>query len=62
MDIHIMSVHSTKESREKCKFYCKDCDQIFFCKLYLDKHMSGKHHQTKLKIQQSLQELNNKKN
>jgi hypothetical protein len=54
-----MSVHSTKEEREKSKYYCKDCDQIFFCKLYLDKHTSGKKHKNVVKANDLLAELNN---
>jgi len=59
MDIHIMSVHSTKEQREISKYYCKECDQIFFCKLYLDKHISGKKHKNVVKANELLAELNN---
>jgi hypothetical protein len=60
--IHKLQIHATSEERSKEKYYCGLCDYVFFCKQYLDKHTSGKHHQTKLKIQQSLQELNYKKN
>ena len=41
---HVLSHHSTLEDRMKQKYYCNDCDQVFFCSLYMDKHMNGKRH------------------
>lgn len=58
MNIHLLSSHSTQEERKKSKFYCKDCDQVFFCKLYLDKHNSGKKHKNVIKANEILAEIN----
>ena len=41
---HYLVIHDTKEERSKQKYYCTDCDQVFFCSLYMDKHMNGKIH------------------
>lgn len=41
---HNLSHHSTIEERRQQKYYCNDCDQVFFCSLYMDKHMEGKRH------------------
>lgn len=41
---HNLVTHSTKEEREKQKYYCKDCDQVFFCSQYMKKHIEGKRH------------------
>ena len=41
---HILVTHSTKEERSKQKYYCSDCDQVFFCSQYMNKHMNGKRH------------------
>ena len=55
---HILNKHSTREERkDKFKYYCELCDYVFFCKKYLDKHLSGRNHNTKLKVKQSLDEL-----
>jgi hypothetical protein len=60
--IHKLQIHATSEERSKQKYYCNLCDYVFFCKKYLDKHNIGKHHQTKLKIKLSLEELATKNN
>jgi hypothetical protein len=59
---HKLQIHATPEERSQQKYYCGLCDYVFFCKQYLDKHTAGKHHQTKLKIKQSLEEINEKNN
>jgi hypothetical protein len=43
--MHKLAIHSTKEERQKSKYYCNDCDQVFFCPLYFNKHNSSKKHQ-----------------
>jgi hypothetical protein len=59
MDIHHLSSHATKEEREKQKYYCKDCDQVFFCKLYKESHMNGKKHKNVVKANKLVEEMNN---
>jgi hypothetical protein len=41
---HNLTNHSTIEERKLQKYYCNDCDQVFFCSLYMQKHMNGKIH------------------
>jgi hypothetical protein len=41
---HNLTIHSTLEERQQQKYYCNDCDQVFFCSLYMQKHMDGKKH------------------
>ena len=41
---HNLTYHSTIEERQQQKYYCNDCDQVFFCSLYMQKHMNGKMH------------------
>jgi len=55
--IHKLKIHSTTEERAKEKYYCNVCDYVFFCKTYMDKHLSGKVHQNKVKIQESLKDI-----
>ena len=50
MKMHVMTVHSTMEERMKMKYYCKECDQVFFAPLYLDKHNNGIKHNNQVKI------------
>jgi ABC-type cobalamin/Fe3+-siderophores transport system ATPase subunit len=45
----------TPEERAKQKYYCSLCDVVFFCKAYQDKHLNGKVHMNKIKIQESLE-------
>ena len=42
--MHILTQHSTKEQRMNHKYYCKYCDQVFFCNKYLTEHNNGKKH------------------
>jgi len=41
---HNLANHSTIEERRQQKYYCCDCDQSFFCSLYMQKHMEGIRH------------------
>jgi len=50
LKIHKINNHSTKEERELSKYYCKDCDQVFFSPLYFDKHNNGKKHMNQAKV------------
>jgi hypothetical protein len=54
---HKLKIHSTKEIRSQQKYYCDLCDIVFFCKTYMDKHNAGKVHQNKIKIQETLKEI-----
>ena len=54
---HKLKIHSTIEERSKQKYYCKICDYVFFCKTYYDKHNSGKVHNNKIKIKESLKSI-----
>ena len=56
---HKLQVHATPEERSKHKYYCNLCDIIFFCKAYQDKHNAGRNHLVKVKVQQSIDNLNN---
>ena len=47
-----LNYHSTKEEREKSKYYCKDCYQIFFSPNYFNKHNIGKKHHNQVKVNQ----------
>ena len=55
MKAHILSQHATKEERLKQKYYCNDCDRVFFSSLYMINHMNGKRHNNYIK---ALEELN----
>lgn len=47
--MHKLKIHATEEERAKMKYYCKECDLVFFSKLYLDKHINGKIHKNLVK-------------
>ena len=36
------------------KYYCKDCDKVFFCSTYLKKHIDGIVHKNKVIANESL--------
>jgi hypothetical protein len=44
LKLHKHSQHSTIEERKKSKYYCEYCDQIFICKIYMDRHNEGSKH------------------
>lgn len=46
---HMLSAHASKEERAKEKYYCNTCDYVFISKLYMDKHIEGKFHKSKVK-------------
>lgn len=60
--IHDLYIHSTIEERKACKYYCDVCDTVFLCPAYHNKHMNGKVHMNKLKVKESLEEINKIKN
>ena len=55
--IHKLKIHASSEERAKQKYYCNICDVVFFCKTYQDKHLNGKVHFNKIKIQESLKDI-----
>ena len=55
LKMHIITQHSTKEEREKQKYYCKVCDNVFFCSTYLTKHINGIVHKNKVIASQTLE-------
>lgn len=54
---HMLSTHSTKEERAKQKYYCGTCDYVFISKLYMDKHIQGKFHISKVKAIESFEQM-----
>jgi hypothetical protein len=48
LKMHKISQHTTQEEREKQKYYCKDCDKVFFCSTYFIKHNDGIVHKNKV--------------
>jgi hypothetical protein len=44
LKMHKSAQHSTKEEREKSKYYCKLCDSIFFSPLYYNNHLKSTLH------------------
>jgi hypothetical protein len=60
LKLHILSHHSTKEERQKHKYYCEVCDLVFFCSTYMEKHQSGKIHKNKQLCSQYQKELDEK--
>lgn len=57
LKLHKLTQHSTKEERSKQKYYCKDCDIVFFSPLYMNKHMKGKRHANYVKAVEELNKL-----
>ena len=57
---HILVTHQTKEERMKQKYYCSDCDQVFFCSQYLKKHNEGIRHKNYVLAIKLENELKNK--
>jgi len=47
--LHKLSQHSTDEEKANSKYYCKSCNKIFFCSLYMDKHINGIGHKNMVK-------------
>jgi len=54
---HMLSQHSTPEERSKQKYYCKDCDQVFFSPVYYEKHMAGIKHANYVKAIEELKKV-----
>jgi len=58
LKMHLLSVHSTKEEREQSKYYCKDCEQVFFCSAYMKSHNNGIHHKNMVLANQLSSQIN----
>jgi hypothetical protein len=56
---HHLTQHSTIEERKKQKYYCDICDTVFFCKLYMDRHMKGKKHNNTIECNNEINKINN---
>jgi len=56
--MHKLKIHASVEERAKMKYYCKECDVVFFSKLYLDKHTDGKIHKNLIKALATIQPHN----
>ena len=51
--IHLIQMHGTFEEKLKQRYYCEICDKVFISKLYMDKHIQGKFHNSKVKALES---------
>ena len=58
--MHLLSKHSTKEERMKQKYYCEDCDHVFFCSTYYNTHINGVKHKNMTVCNKIQKELNDK--
>lgn len=52
--MHKISKHSTLAERKEQKFYCTDCDKVFFCSTYFNKHNGGIVHRNKVIANQTV--------
>ena len=59
MKLHMLTQHSTKETRSNQKYYCSDCDVVFFSSQYYEKHMTGIRHKNFVNALAELQKINN---
>lgn len=57
LKMHNLSVHATKDERSSQKYYCNDCDQVFFSYVYYHKHMNGIKHKNYVLAIKSLSPL-----
>jgi hypothetical protein len=60
LKMHILSQHATKEERQQQKYYCADCDQVFFSSAYKTKHINGINHKNRILADRYVDELNKK--
>jgi hypothetical protein len=58
--MHHLAIHATFEERSQSKYYCKDCDRVFFCSTYMNTHNNGIHHKNMILANQLNDELNKK--
>jgi hypothetical protein len=58
--MHMITNHSTKEERIKQKYYCFDCDQVFFCSQYKNTHDNSIKHKNIIMANKLQKELDDK--
>ena len=56
LKMHYMNMHSTLEERIICKYYCLECDKVYFSPLYFNNHIKGIKHINQSKINKLNQE------
>ena len=59
MKLHNLSQHCSKKERSEQKYYCSDCDVVFFAPLYKEKHMNGIKHKNYVKSKEEQNKINN---
>jgi len=59
--MHTLTQHETSVERQKMKYYCQDCDKVFFSSVYMNKHLSGIRHKNFVKAINEQKKLNEKK-
>lgn len=57
--MHFLTKHATKEERQKQKYYCPDCDLVFFSPLFYDSHMKGIRHKNYVDSMLELEKIKN---
>jgi hypothetical protein len=57
LKMHILSVHASSNERSLHKYYCKDCDQVFFSPMYHNKHINGIKHKNYVLAIKSLENV-----
>jgi hypothetical protein len=58
LKIHNIMIHAPLEEKLKQKYYCQSCDVVFISELYYIKHNNGKKHFNRIKVIESLKNLN----
>ena len=58
MKLHTLTQHSSKEEREKQKYYCSDCDIVFFTLSSKNSHIDGIKHKNYVEAIKELDKVN----
>jgi hypothetical protein len=58
LTMHTFTNHATKEERAQYKYYCPDCDKVFFCNKYYNTHMETALHKNRILANKYLEDLN----
>ena len=58
--MHKITNHSTKEERMEQKYYCIECDQVFFCSQYKKTHDNSTKHKNLIMANKLQKELDDK--
>jgi hypothetical protein len=56
--MHFLAMHATKEVRAQQKYYCSECDQVFFSPLYFTSHNKNITHLTNVAKKKILEQPN----